>query len=213
MKKLITVFLASVMLTFSLSAQSATLLSNLANTTGGDYGGTPDSADHFQTGTEALAVTSINVLWESADAEPAVNRVLIYTDVGGFPSSTTVGTPFTNPAVTATGVMQYNGTAELAPDTVYWMVVDQNDDSEVAFTFDHSFFSDPITGGAEMLERSAYGDNELVDWNDDPADLQYEVVGEAGFLEITPVPSLTGWGLAVLMLLIMAVVYRRRHLA
>ena len=109
--------------------------------------------------------------------------------------------------------MQYNGTAELAPDTVYWMVVDQNDDSEVAFTFDHSFVADPITGGAEMLERSAYGDNELVDWNDDPADLQYEVVGEAGFLEITPVPSLTGWGLAVLMLLIMAVVYRRRHLA
>lgn len=204
------------MLAFSLSAQSATLLSNMANATGGDYGGTPDSADHFQTGTEPLTVTSVNVLWESVDAVPAVNRVLIYTDAGGFPSSTTVGTPFTNAAPTTTGVIQYAGTAELAAGTVYWMVVDQNDQSEVAYTNDHSFVSDPVTGGAQMLDRSAYGDNETVTWNDDPADLKYEIIGDAGVGmnggESTPVPSLTTWGVVILLLLIMAVVYRRRHM-
>lgn len=177
MRTLVAAFLASMMFVFSLSAQSATLLSNLANPTDGDYGGSPDSADHFQTGSEALAVTAINVLWELPSGIPGVSRVLIYTDDGGFPSATTVGTPFTNPDVTTAGVMQYTGTAQLAPGTVYWMVVDISDSSAVAYTGDDSFVANPSTGGAQMLPRSANGDRELVTWDDDQVNLQYEIVG------------------------------------
>jgi len=65
---------------------------------------------------------------------PGVNWVLIYPDVGGFPGATTVGTPFTNPDVTIAGLMQYTGTAPLAPGSVYWMVVDLSDESQVAFS-------------------------------------------------------------------------------
>lgn len=209
MKKIITVLLMPVMLAFSLSAQCATLLSNMSNATDGDYGGGPDAADHFQTGTQALSVTSVNVLWQTVDAEPAVNRVLIYTDAGGFPSSTIVGT-FTNAAPTTAGVMQYHGSAQLAPNTIYWMVVDTYDNSEVAFTRDHSFFSNPATGGAQMLERSAWGNDETVTWNDDSADLKYEIVAPAA--QTSPIPSMTAWGTGVLLMLIVATVYRRRHL-
>ena len=91
MKNLVAAFLAPMLLLFSLSAQSVTLLSNLGNPTDGVYGGDPDSADQFQTGSEALAVTAINVLWEQPETTPGVNRVLIYTDDGGFPSATESG--------------------------------------------------------------------------------------------------------------------------
>lgn len=73
------------MLLFSLSAQSVTLLSNLGNTTDGGYGGNPDLADNFITGSETLRVAAVNVLWETVGTPPAVNEVIIYTDDRGWP--------------------------------------------------------------------------------------------------------------------------------
>ena len=178
MKKFFVAFSIPILLLFSLSAQGASLLSNLGNTTDGDYGGAPDSADHFQTGSEALNVTAINILWETLTGAPGVNQVLIYRDVGGFPGTTTVGTPFTNPAVTTAGLMEYTGKAQLAPNTVYWMLVDISDASDVAFTGDDSFVANPSTGGAEMLPGSVYGDDQKGTWEDDTANLKYEIVGE-----------------------------------
>ncbi len=212
MKKIAAILLVTVVLAFSVSAQGATLLSNMSNTTVRGYGGGPDSADHFQTGSEAFTVTGVNVLWDSADQD--VNQVLIYTDAGGLPSSTTVGTPFTNAAATTVGVMTYVGTAELVPGTVYWMVVDQTGESQVAFTRDNSFVSAPSTGGAQMLAGSAWGNNETSAWNDDSADLKFELVGDShGREAVTSIPSLNTWGMAVLLLLLMlTVVYRRRQL-
>ena len=43
-------------------AQSVTLLSSTGNTTFGPFSGTPDSADHFSTGSVGLTLTSIGVL-------------------------------------------------------------------------------------------------------------------------------------------------------
>ena len=189
-------FFATLIFSLSLSAQAATLLSNTANPTDGGYGGGPDSADHFTTGTVPLTVTSIRVLWESLGGVPGVNQVGIYTDAAGAPSGTLVGSFFTNPAATTTGIVEYTGNVALAANTTYWMVVDITDDSEVAYTFTDTFVADPSTGGAQILDRSAWGDNVAVTWNDDPANLQYQIIGVAG--AAAPVPTLSTWSLLML---------------
>lgn len=205
-----TAILAAVLLAVSAnaSAQSTTFLSNLSNTTDGGYGGTPDSADHIQTGNAQLVIGEIQVLWESVGATPGINQVLIYEDNGGFPGTTTVGTPFTNASVTTTGVVSYSGQATLQPNTVYWVVVDITDDSEVAYTFDATFTAAPETDGAVLLDRSAYGDNQAGSWSDDPANLQFALLGNAG--AVVGVPTLTSWGLVILVLAMISFVGIRR---
>lgn len=195
------------------SAQAATLLSDIADPSDGRYAGTPDAADHFTTGTEPLTVTSIRILWYSLGTAPGVDQIGIYADAGGFPSDTLVGSFFTNPAPTTIGFMEYTGNVVLAANTIYWMVVDISDRSEVAFTSSGTFVADPSTGGAQMLDRSAHGNNLTAIWGDDPANLQYEIVGTAGVAAPTSVPTLSTWSLLLLATSLVAfgtVLARRR---
>lgn len=213
-KQVLLGLLATLVFSLSLSAQAVTLLSNTANPTDGSFVGTPDSADHFTTGTEPLTVTSVRVLWESLGGIPGVNQVGIYTDAAGAPSGTLVGSFFTNPAVTTTGIVEYTGNVALAANTTYWMVVDITDGSDVAYTFTDTFVADPSTGGAQILDRSAFGDNVAVSWNDDPANLQFEIVGVAGTtVPATAIPTLSVWSLLLLAAALVAfgmVVVKRR---
>ena len=178
------------------SVHAAPLLTNLANPTDGGYGGGPDSAQSFTTGTQPMVVTSINVAWESVGG--GVNRVGFYTDNAGFPSTTQVGAFFTNPNPTVVGTMNYVGDVTLAAGTTYWIVVDITDGSQVAYTFTTTFSADPSTGGASYpAGGSAWGDNITGVWNADPANLKLALIGAAA-----PIPTLDQWGMIVLSLLL-----------
>jgi len=188
----------------AVSAQAQVLLSNTSNTTGGDYGGTPDSSDHFTTGNAGMSVGEIIILWESLDSNPGPNRVGIFTEDGGFASTTQIGSWFTNPDNTTVGLMAYSGNAQLSPNTTYWVVIDIDDDSEVAYTFDDSFYSNPSTQGAVIEDNSAYGDWETASWSNDSANLQFEIHGDVPTVSI-PIPTLglTGMLLMIAVLLLL----------
>jgi hypothetical protein len=123
----------------------------------------------------------------------------IYADNAGFPGTTRVGSFFTNASPTTQGVMTYAGSATLAANTTYWMVVDITDSSEVAYTGDNTFFADPSTGGAVMVTGSAFGDNVAGTWSSDPANLVYALGDGVG---APSVPTLSDWGLLLLVGLI-----------
>lgn len=185
--------------------QAAPLLSNLTNPTDGGYGGTPDSAQPFTTGTAALTVTSIDVAWDLGAG--GVNQVGIYTDNAGIPSTTQVGGFFTNPNPTAAGIMNYAGNVTLAANTTYWIVVDITDGSDVAYTFTTTYVAAPATGGAAYPVGSAFGDNVAGTWTADPANLKLALNGPLS------IPTLNEWGLIILSLLMAlgaVVVLRRR---
>lgn len=199
-------FLAVICAAFLLLATSAEaqLLSNLGSPTNGGFGGSPDSADDFVTGTVPLTINRIDVEW--AGANGGVNQVGIYTDNGGVPSTTQVGTFFTNANPTVVGTMAYVGSAVLAANTTYWMVVDIVDSSEVAYTFTNTVASDPATGGATIPNgASAYGDNITGAWTNDPANLKFALFGLGGAAPLVAqaVPTLHEWSL-VLMAVLMA---------
>ncbi len=183
-------------------AGAQALISNLGSVTDGDYGGAPDSADQVRTGAVSMNVTAVRVVWAGLGSTPGVNRVGFYTDNGGIPSTTQVGTFFTNPAVTTVGTITYTGSATLLPNTTYWMVVDIIDDSEVAYTFTNSVVVDPSTQGATMPPLSAYGDNVTGSWDGtDTADLKFEVIGTAGLTANQSVPVMPVAASALLALL------------
>ena len=170
----------------------------MANSTDNNFGGTPDVADHFTTGSLPMSITSVDVIWTQLGA-PAVNRIGIYTDNAGLPSTTLVGSFFTNPNLTSLGAMTYKGNVTLAANTTYWVVVDISDNSFfLASTNSTSFVADPSTGGAVILPQATYGDNLSGSWNAliNPK-LKFA-------LNATPVsvPTLSQWGVALLILMI-----------
>lgn len=190
----------------------AQLVSNLGSPTDGAYGGGPDSADDVLTGTAGLTVTRIDIEWEIGNG--GVNQVGIYTDNAGLPSTTQVGTFFVNPNPTVAGVMSYTGTANLAPNTTYWIVADITDGSSVAYTFTNTVTSSPATGGATIPDgNSAFGDNLTGAWTSDPANLKFALFGPvpAPGVAVT-VPTLSEWSLVLLALLMAgaAIGFRRR---
>lgn len=165
-------------LIFLLSCQtvtSASLLSNFNSTVDGDYSGTPDAANPISTGTSPLVIGSISVNWQLPGPAPGINAVGIYEDDAGFPSNVLVGSLFTNPNPTEAGKMRYKGNAELSANTIYWVVIDINDDSEPAYTFTNIVTADISTGGADIPDGSAYGDDSIGEWFDDPASLIIEL--------------------------------------
>jgi hypothetical protein len=184
-------------------AQAQVLLSNTANPTDGDYGGGPDSSDHITTGNVPLSVSRIDIVWETLGATPGPNRVGIFTEAGGFASTTQVGSWFTNPSATTTGVMSYVGGAELAANTTYWVVIDINDSSQVAYTRTDTFVSDPSTQGAVILDRSAWGNWETATWNGDSANLKFALVGAAR--AAVPTLGLAGTIMMITVLLLVGV--------
>jgi len=183
---------------FALPAQAIPLVSNLASTHDGDFGGSPDSADDFMTGSVALNITSIDIFWDLANGGTN-NQVGIFADNGGIPGITQVGGWFTNPtAITANTLISYVGDVTLAANTVYWMVVDILDASQVGFTFNQVVFSDASTQGATINgpnPGSAFGDAQAGNWTNDRANLLYALNGVA----VVPEPgalALLGLGLA-----------------
>ena len=178
-------------------AQALPLLSNLGSPVNGTYGGNPDSGNGFTTGTQPMTVQSVTVLWGTGNG--GVNRVGIYADNAGFPSTTQVGGFFTNPAPTASAAsIVYSGSAvTLAANTKYWMVVDIGDVSRVAYTFTNTVVADPSTGGASMPAGSAFGDNVAGTWTADPASLMYALNGAP-----PQIPTLNEWGMIALFLML-----------
>ena len=160
------------------SAQAIPLLGNLANASAGNtYGGTPDSGDEFRTGGAALTISDIEVYWARGNGGTA-NRVGIYTDAGGLPSGTQVGTWFTSGvATTSNTIIDYTGgSATLAANTTYHLVIDILDGSNAGFTFNGAEFSDPSTLGATNLPLgSSFGNIQTVSWNEDPANLVWQL--------------------------------------
>lgn len=189
---------------FVATAANAQLLSNLANADNGSYGGAPDSADNFHTGAVPLTITRVDVAWNTGGG--GVNRVGIYTDNAGQPSTTLVGGFFTNPNPTTSGTtMSYTGSATLAANTTYWMVADITDGSGVSFTFNNAFVAAPSTGGATMPPGSAFGDNTVLgSWTADPAQLRFALFGPAA-----GIPTLQEWALVLLALAILAIATQR----
>jgi hypothetical protein len=204
-------WLAGLLFCIATAAHGQVLITNLANPTNGGYGGGPDSSDNFTTGAVGLTITSVNVEWSTGFG--GVNRVGIYTDNAGQPSTTQVGGFFTNPNPTTAGTtMTYNGSATLAANTTYWMVVDIGDASDVSYTLTNTFTANAITAGATMPAGSAWGDNTVLgSWNADPAQLKFALVGVLGAPAgaALPAPTLQEWALIVLALL-MAVIAAQR---
>ena len=161
-------------------AQATPLLGNLANPVGGGFGGAPDSGDEFLTGGAALTITDIDVLWETGFGGTA-NRVGLFTDAAGLPSGTQVGTWFTSGLATTSGALiNYVGSANLAANTTYHVVLDILDRSRAAFTFSTAFnLSDPATLGAANPLGSSFGDIQAVSWSEDPANLMWQLNGTA----------------------------------
>ena len=187
--------LLAALLFFATAAAQAQLVSNLHSPSDGGYGGGPDSADDFTTGTEPLLVGRIQIQWDSGNG--GINRIGIYTDNAGVPSTTQVGTFFTNGNPTVAGMMTYTGSASLAANTTYWMVVDIVDGSEVEFTFTNTVTTNPTTGGLTIPNgNSAFGDNVTGAWTNDPANLKFALLAPASH-----VPTMSEWALMVLALL------------
>src|SRR5437868_1061170 len=135
-------WLGALLFCLATAAQGQALLTDMANAVGGSYGGSPDSASPFTTGAAPLTITRVDVAWETGAG--GVNQVGIYTDAAGFPSTTRVGSFFTNPgATTALTTMSYTGSATLAPGTKYWMVVDITDGSDVSWTPSNASVASP----------------------------------------------------------------------
>lgn len=163
----------SVLFLFTLTVNGASLLSNFDSTIDGDYGGGPDAANPFTTGTSPMEVGSISVYWEISAG--GVNAVGIFEDNAGFPSDVQVGSFFVNPNPTTMGKMRYLGNVTLNPNTTYWVVLDINDGSEPAFTFTNVVTSDSSTGGASIPDGSVWGNYLIEDWNDDTASVLIEL--------------------------------------
>ncbi len=203
-------FLTVALSSLAVPAYAVTLLSNIGNATVGDYGGLPDTADSFSTGTESLTVTSINVDWERANG--GTTSVGIYTDNAGEPSTASVGTLFTVPCCTTIGIMTYTGNAVLAPNTIYWVVMIIEDSSEPAFGTDDAFVADPSTGGAVIIaDTSSFGDHLTGSWTNDGVDLLFEIIGTGGSgpVSATPVPTMSAYGLVVITLGLLLIARRR----
>ena len=98
--------------------------------------------------------------------------------------------------------MVYTGSASLAPNTTYWMVVDIGDNSEVAYTFTAAFVASPSTGGAAIPSGSAFGNNLTGIWTNDPASLKFSLNGVAGASTLAAVPTLGEWGMFLLIVLL-----------
>jgi len=177
------------------SAQAGLLLGNLANGADGTFTGTPDSGDEFATGNATLSITSIDVLWGFGNGGTS-NRVGIYTDVGGLPSGTQVGTWFTSGlATTSNTILNYAGSAFLSANTTYHLVIDILDSSEAAYTFNPAIFADTSTLGASNALGSSYGDIQAATWNEDPANLVWQLNGTAGVVPEPATLSLIGLGI------------------
>jgi hypothetical protein len=192
------------------SAQAIPLLGNLANAdSSNDYGGTPDSADQFMTGNAALSISDIDVYWADGNGGTA-NRVGIFTDAGGLPSGTQIGTWFTSAlATTSDTVINYaGGVAMLLANTTYHLVIDILDGSEAGFTFNPAEVSDPSTQGATNLPlNSSFGDIQTVSWSEDPANLVWQINGATA---VTAVPAPATLGLLGLGLVGIGFGRRRR---
>ena len=142
----------------------------------------------------------------------------IYTESGGFPSGTLVGSFFTNPNPTATGRVTYTGSATLQANTTYWVVLDITDLANVASTNDSGFFADPVTQGASILDNSAFGNNMTMFWVSRPQTLQFELTGTAdagasGAGSSVPVPTLPFYGLVLTALGMLLIVNRRQRVS
>jgi hypothetical protein len=192
---------ALIALAMTFPAFAVTLLSNLANPANGGYGGSPDAAQQIVTGSQPLVVSSIVVDWAAGNG--GVNSVAIYADNAGLPSTTQVGSTFANAGATASGQMTYTGSANLAANTPYWVVVITGDNSNVLFTRTSTYVSDPSTGGAVISVGSAYGDHATGTWAADAADLMIAVAGTGG--SATAVPTMSQWVLIALSMLTVAI--------
>lgn len=183
---------------FIVPAQAIPLLSNLGSSVNGTYGGFPDAADDFMTGNVGLNINSIDLRWGNGNGG-INNRVGIFTEAGGLPSGTQVGSWFTNGVATANNtVINYSGAASLLANTAYWMVVDTFDGSRASYTFNQVVFSDPATQGATIngpRPGSAYGDIQAVSWTSDPANLMYALNGTPATVAEPGMVVLLGMGL------------------
>lgn len=200
-KTLATLLLAACAL-IALPAHATLLLSNLSSVHDGDFGGSPDSADNFSTGSVGLTITSVDIFWDLGNGGTS-NRVGIFADNAGLPGLTQVGSWFTNAtAITDNTLINYTGVATLEANTNYWMVVDILDSSQVGFTFNQLVFSDPTTGGASIIgprPGSAYGNIQTGAWVDDPANLLYALQGDVtGVVAAPGALMLLGLGLPLL---------------
>lgn len=177
------------------SVQALPLLGNLANGADGGFGGDPDSGDEFTTGNAMLSITSIDVLWDFGNGGTG-NRVGIYTDAGGLPSGTQVGTWFTSGLTTTSNtVLNYSGSALLSANTTYHLVIDILDSSNAAYTFDSAFLADASTLGASNALGSSYGDIQAVTWTEDAANLVWQLNGATGTVPEPATFSLIGLGI------------------
>jgi len=195
-------WLGAILLCLATAAQ-AQLIGNLANVNSGSYGGNPDASDNFKTGAVPVTVTSVTVQWNASGG--GVNSVSIYTDAAGFPSGTLVGN-FTNPNPTTVGNMSYTGSAALAANTTYWMVINIGDGSNPEWTNSAAFAASPASAGASMTFGSAYGDHTVpATWTADVSALKFAVFGAAGVGAVPTAPTLQEWALILLALLMAGV--------
>ncbi len=156
------------------NTMAAVLLSTLG-TVDSDFGGSPDAADEFATGNINLSVNSIDLSWRFGLGS-TTNRIGIFTDAAGLPSSTQVGTWFTSGvATTDDSLINYVGSATLSANTTYHLVVDIDDSSRPAYNF-AGFFADPSTLGASNGLGSSYGELGGA-WFEDGANLVWALNG------------------------------------
>lgn len=188
-------------------AQAGVLLSTMHGGTASNYTGDPDLSDSFNTGAAALSVTRIDVQWAMGVGGTG-NRVGIFLDASGSPSSTQIGTWFTSgTAITTPSAASYTGTAELSASTNYHLVIELVDNSRPSNRSDSDFYADPSTLGASNPLGGAYGDLQSGWYPTDPFNLVWQLHGTA---LSSPVPEPTTNVIVGLGALGMAIWKRRR---
>lgn len=194
-------FLARCLAAFSLVAGSlayspaiaqpvTTWLDNQTEAHQCSFGGAPDAATRFRTGSLPLTLEAVDLAWGDDGASPAgYNRVGIFAhdNSANLPGSTQIGSWQEASGPTQPGTtMSYTGqTIELAAHTDYWLVVDITDGAQLSCT--HSaIFNAPAEAGSPAMSQFLMGGAIGTPWGSGPRSNYNPVYALAGSIGTAP---------------------------
>ncbi len=138
-------------------AQVTTWLDNQSAPHQCDFGGAPDAATRFRTGSRPLTVEAIDIAWGAAGPGPAGNNevgIFAHDNATNRPSTTQIGSWQQASGPTQAGTtMSYSGSSiALNANTEYWVVVRIADGTRLACTLTPAFNTPPEAGSPSMSD-------------------------------------------------------------
>ncbi|WP_431777241.1 IPTL-CTERM sorting domain-containing protein [Ottowia caeni] len=181
----------SILAPVPLSAQTVTTwLDNQTEPHQCSFGGAPDAATRFRTGSVPMTLENVDIAWGNGGSNPGgYNRVGIFAHDAStnLPGSTQVGgwqeaSGPTQPGTT----MSYSGqTIALSAHTDYWLVVDIADGTQLACTLSATFNA-PAEAGAPAMSQFLIGGTIGDPWGDGPRSNYNPIYALAGSLGTPP---------------------------